>query len=1067
MNNEELLRILNDIIVKNLGHATAYGYAKSKGYTGTEEEFAELMADYAHVAQDAEAAAQSAAESATAAHNSEVNAGNSEGLAEQAKLDAQASAQAADVSEANAKISELNADTHAENAEAWAVGTRDGSPVGQGDPAYHNNAKYYAELADTKADQAADSAEESQDAAVVAQSAATSATASATAADASKVAAKASEDNAKDSEDAAKVSEQNAKDSEDAAKTSEDNAKASENTASNAAVSAMNSRDAAAGSATNAAGSASTATQKASEASQSATSASGSAATATQKATDASNSASAAAQSAAEAEEAATHVADMALMEAIAEKYKPAKEYKVGNLLTYLGKQYYCIADAPAGTPVTNTEYFEEKSVADIIEMIKNGSIVTGHSEVADNLTPYSEDSGTVQSNPFISQGTGTDNNSVIVTTGTIARQLEKQGNTIVKNQLITNGNFASNTGWSANASNIAIASGKCTVTPTSAWGGIYQNCNVPVVAGHKYLLMAYITKTNADTTIVLQYGEDIENAVQTSALTKQLVYKIVTASLLSEQYARVRDRSSALAPFDVEDFHAHDLTQWFNGNDNIPADLLAHPEHFSWYYNGSMSYDAGSLQNCNGKYLECGQGRNLFDQECELGSIDGTTGQNKTASNCIRSKNYIMVVPNKPCYLYCGYQIASSIYDVAGFFYDKDFNYLGITIPCNNTSFNVPANARYFRFFLASNYGTVYRNDISIEEYYTPAEGGEGYGEMHDYIAPIRIDTGNETLKAFDKKLPSGVIGRNTGEVTNASQLAWQRVDSGYGFYRFITRLTGKGVGNVNLICEKYALTGETQGANQPDKSIKGSSSDNYIFVRDDSITTIEAFLSVMANVKIQYELAEPTTEQGTPFDEYIDINDYSYMCWFDTDGNLVSIPQGLKIQYPVNYKGFTDDLYMRTNGDAGAIALGEELTDEALNARGYYKMQDLLTAFGANGMVGGTLRQTLCAKESLDFENTECADLGDCSWSYNSTYGFITLSLVNNVKKSSTTKMLSTLYEQDDYTTIIAGGTNMKIGVHQSLGYIVVSNSAYTDATAFKNAMKGVLLAFEKAST
>lgn len=36
----------------------------------------------------------------------------------------------------------------AEDAEAWAVGTRDGEPVESDDPAYHNNAEYYAELAE-------------------------------------------------------------------------------------------------------------------------------------------------------------------------------------------------------------------------------------------------------------------------------------------------------------------------------------------------------------------------------------------------------------------------------------------------------------------------------------------------------------------------------------------------------------------------------------------------------------------------------------------------------------------------------------------------------------------------------------------------------------------------------------------------------------------------------------------------------------------------------------------------------------------------------------------------------
>lgn len=51
----------------NLGHATAYGYAKSKGYTGTEEEFAEMLANLDSDAETASAAATSAAASATTA----------------------------------------------------------------------------------------------------------------------------------------------------------------------------------------------------------------------------------------------------------------------------------------------------------------------------------------------------------------------------------------------------------------------------------------------------------------------------------------------------------------------------------------------------------------------------------------------------------------------------------------------------------------------------------------------------------------------------------------------------------------------------------------------------------------------------------------------------------------------------------------------------------------------------------------------------------------------------------------------------------------------------------------
>lgn len=38
-----------------------------------------------------------------------------------------------------------DAQQYAEDAEAWAVGTRGGTPIGNTDPAYQNNAKYYAE----------------------------------------------------------------------------------------------------------------------------------------------------------------------------------------------------------------------------------------------------------------------------------------------------------------------------------------------------------------------------------------------------------------------------------------------------------------------------------------------------------------------------------------------------------------------------------------------------------------------------------------------------------------------------------------------------------------------------------------------------------------------------------------------------------------------------------------------------------------------------------------------------------------------------------------------------------
>lgn len=57
----------------------------------------------------------------------------------------------------SAAASKSAADTSAETSEAYAVGTRNGTAVTSGDVAYHNNSKYYAEEASTSAGNAATS----------------------------------------------------------------------------------------------------------------------------------------------------------------------------------------------------------------------------------------------------------------------------------------------------------------------------------------------------------------------------------------------------------------------------------------------------------------------------------------------------------------------------------------------------------------------------------------------------------------------------------------------------------------------------------------------------------------------------------------------------------------------------------------------------------------------------------------------------------------------------------------------------------------------------------------------
>ncbi|MEE1164544.1 MAG: GDSL-type esterase/lipase family protein [Lachnospiraceae bacterium] len=109
---------------KYIGDVSAYAYAVSKGYTGTEEEFAELMASYADVGQRAEDAANSAMESKTSAQTAATTATNKASEATTAATtatnkasEAQTSAQTASSKASEASQSASQASGYAQTAE--------------------------------------------------------------------------------------------------------------------------------------------------------------------------------------------------------------------------------------------------------------------------------------------------------------------------------------------------------------------------------------------------------------------------------------------------------------------------------------------------------------------------------------------------------------------------------------------------------------------------------------------------------------------------------------------------------------------------------------------------------------------------------------------------------------------------------------------------------------------------------------------------------------------------------------------------------------------------------------
>lgn len=144
-------------------------------------------------------------------------------------------------------------------------------------------------------------------------------------------------------------------------------------------------------------------------------------------------------------------------------------------------------------------------------------------------------------------------------------------------------------------------------------------------------------------------------------------------------------------------------------------------------------AYNAGELMSvCTNAHIT--RGFNAWDEEWEVGTINYLTGQNSSANDRIRSKNYIPCLPNTIYHFTMPYQFASGL-----FFYDADKNYIpgSVIYPNPGQNKTTPENARYMRFVEHSNYGTEYKNDICINISWSGYRNGE-YESYVEHIYPL-----------------------------------------------------------------------------------------------------------------------------------------------------------------------------------------------------------------------------------------------------------------------------------------------------------------------------------------
>lgn len=686
------------------------------------------------------------------------------------------------------------------------------------------------------------------------------------------------------------------------------------------------------------------------------------------------------------------------------------------------------IANAPVATALN-----EKADTADLLD----GTLIPNKALQAKSIEAVSTESGAVQDTPFIYQGTGTANGTSIADTSPVGKHLEKQGNSVVVNQLavdVRDDSFtvANNTGEGISSTDAPYLNGHKYLVFFNVDSEITGATNLNGL-GFGYLDTSYVSHMN-------QYG------ILNEKTTAGYRFTIVSPTTISN-YRNMYIYNGCGADLSLSKFKVIDLTQWFAGN--IPQDLLDHPENFFRYYNGSLAYNAGSMENGTGRYLTCG-GRNVWDEEWEVGDI--IDGVDSPSTSHYRSVGYTEVVPNATYYFRCP---GSRIYI---FYYDESKNFIIGDTWSGNHAFTTPANARYIRFCDVNS--ASYANNITISPYY---ETGDSYDQHYPYEEAKVYDTGDEELLSArsvrNTKAPDGTITKKVKQITPtaitggyAGPNAFMGIiaDDGYHTPNDMVGNILTNIGDVVKANDQYSHAHDS--ANDV---LIAQSADGKLYITIKGVTTgtgINDWLS-SHDLVVNYAVYEPTTEQGTPFAENIEINDYGTMGW-DSE-----VPQGCKIFYPADYALAIDSLGQRPdiNWDMEQVVSHTELNNEtdALEA----KDTQLLNA------VGGTLRQLLAVSKSIDFANTAFVDLGDYDYVYDTeTKRFYTTQLSSQLKATST-NITSTAYAQSADIWVTDSTTSGTMGVN-STSYLFLRNTAYTDATAFKAAMKGVLLAYEKAS-
>ena len=488
-----------------------------------------------------------------------------------------------------------------------------------------------------------------------------------------------------------------------------------------------------------------------------------------------------------------------------------------------------------------------------------------------------------------------------LITVGSGYEQWKKeQAFSVVKNQIIKNGNFADTSeDWTNSGVSKVIANNTLTFTINQDVGvvSIYVVNDYNPTPGHKFLMIykAKVSRVGIDlgygiggtyrTSTFIPTDTNWHTYCQIDTFTSNDVYKyLYIGNCLTGDEIQFRD------------YQVIDLTQFFASRPEI-ATALNGDAGIKWFlqnypdYTGYVDYDEGTIVDTE-DYEYQTTGVNLWDEEyVATGYIldDGTVSLYH--SERFASKNFIRIFPDTEYYFNFPYSING--YGVRVAWYDSNMKFISVKDYYSN-NITSPSNASFMKFSVMQTYGSsTYKHDIQICNHFTETSVEQTYHPYEIYKDRVSwaftsTGKGKSAGKVADTK--DYVNKKNIEKVgrVDLGTLDWSPAGDTGSWYIAIpdAKVGAKSISSHFSNAEKGLYT------NMNNLTGAFNSEQNIYYCKDERYTNLSEFKAAMSGVILNYELATPieTDMTGDELDTNIPENDYGVERKVPLSGNMFS---------------------------------------------------------------------------------------------------------------------------------------------------------------------------------